>query len=269
MEITLSEIAALAGGTSVIISGVAYLVGQLVINSRTEKWRSQTESKLKILENQLSEKSNILSNLIDIQRANYSLSQEKRIAAVEDIWKMFNDFLFSLPKSFLYVNSLRVNEYDGYLERSTFPEDGDIKNDIKEIETDQKVVDVFRDYRNKLIYSRPFLGEDLYTSIHSHYIFVVRIFLNTISQVEKNKLKHWQEDSYLKRLVDSALSEEDILVIATDKKNSFNYVLQQMERQILKNMNLLLSGKKASEDSHKHTEELINILSESENKILK
>lgn len=269
MDLTFEQIIGWAGGTSVVISGIAYLIGQLIIANRTEKFRLETESKIKILENKFSERTNILNNLIDIQRSNYSLSQEKRIAAVEEIWKVANDFMLGLPNSFFYVNNLRMDEYGTYLKNSKFPENGDIRHDIRTMEDEEKILNSFEIYRNKLIYLRPFLGEDLYFAIHSYYTFVVRVFLNNIKQIENNMLKHWQEDPYAKRLVDKVLSEEDILIIISDKRNSFNYVLQQMERQVLKHMNLLLSGKKASEYSHKHTEELINILSETENRILK
>ncbi|MEN4761625.1 hypothetical protein ABEG63_14905 [Chryseobacterium sp. C39-AII1] len=83
MEIPYGQIIAWAGGLSVVVSGVAAWIGQLYLSNRTESWRSTTEAKLKILENQLSEKSQILNNLIDVQKSNYTVSQEKRIKSIE------------------------------------------------------------------------------------------------------------------------------------------------------------------------------------------
>jgi len=277
MEIPYEEIIKWAGGSAVVISGVGTLIGQLILSNRAEKHRYESEAKLKITENQLSEKTetklriienqllektSLLNNLIEIQKSNYNFSQEKRINALDKIWRQTNDFLYSLPDSFLYVNNLPESKYADYLDREEFPENGDIRGELQNLEKEKDIVEKFREIRNNLTYERPFLGEDLYLRFHAYYTFVTRVFIHTLGGVEKNKLSHWQQDVYAKKLIKKTATEEEVVYMESNKKNSYSYALEVMEKQIVEQMSLLLSGKEATEYSMKQAEELREILTE-------
>ncbi|MDR6404583.1 MULTISPECIES: hypothetical protein [Chryseobacterium] len=262
MEISISEIITICGGASIMISSIVGFLTQRFADRQNEKWRLNTESELKRLESELAQKSSLISNIIDVQKSNYNLSQERRILAIEKVWKLMNDFLFRVPNSFIYVNNLRESEYIEYLDKKEFLPDTNIKEDIERMDNDEEFVEIFRELRNGLTYERPFLGEDLYYIFHSYYTFVVRVILHNINSVKKNKLTHWQEDSYSVKLISKIASKEDFDYILKNKKSSYNYTLELIEKQIVQQMNLLLSGKSASEYSIKHLEEIKKILLE-------
>lgn len=267
MEIPYGEIIGWAGGSAVIISGVSAWIGQLYLSNRTEKWRFETEIKLKKLENELSQKDNIINNLVSVQKENYASSQIRRIEAIENVWKLFNEFMFSLPNSTINIHSLRLDEYDTYLDKANFDEDMDIKKDMCDMERDPSNVNIFADLRNQLVFNRPFLGEDLYYKFHVNYTFIVRNILNILQSIANNKLHHWQDDLFLLKLVRKVMSKEDYEYITKYKKSSFNYTLEVLEKQIIESMNSMLSGKLASEDSRKHLDEIRTLLAEVDSKL--
>ncbi|MBL3549151.1 hypothetical protein [Chryseobacterium sp. KMC2] len=262
MEISYGEIIGWAGGLSVIISGVGTWISQLILSKRTEKWRSSTEIKLKVLESQLSEKTSMLNNLIDIQKSNYNFSQERRIVAIETVWKLYNEFMFNLPESIRTVNNIRPEAYSEYLNKTEFKPDEDIKKDMLDIEENETFAVLFSDMRETLTYNRPFLGEDLFYLINTNFMFVIKIIWNIIKGIEDNKLEHWQTDGYLLKLIAKVIPKEEYDFIIKYKRRSYNYTLDLFQKLIIESMNSLLSGKLASEHTIKHYKDIRVLLSE-------
>jgi hypothetical protein len=264
MKISVEGIIALCGGGSVIVSGLATWISQLFSNRKIEKWRSETESKLKILEYQLSEKSSILNNLIEVQKSNYSLSQEKRIASMTSVWKAINDFSFKIPKSIIFIqNALTENEIENFLD-----EDRKSNSKVKDIDKmDQNAfIDSYSVMQNNLAIERPFLGEDLYFLINIYNAFLTRVVIFTLNGIANEKIKHWHNDKPTINLLSQVLNSDQMNYLMNNYLMSFDYANTEMEKLIISKFNDLLSGKTASQNTIQHIEEariaLANIFKE-------
>lgn len=254
MEVPYGEIIKWAGGSAVICSGIFVWIGQLVIANKIEKWRSFTESKLKILEHQLSEKTSILNNLIELQKSNYSLSQEKRIDAVSKSWIAINDFTFKIPKSIIFIqNALTENEIENYLQ-----ENSKNNRDLKDIDemNQNAFIETYSVMQNRLSIERPFLGEDLYFLINIYNAFLTRVVIFSLNGIAAGKLKHWQRDKPTVNLLSQVFNSDQMDYLMNNFLMSFDYANKEMEKLILEKYDDLLSGKIASQSTIQHIDDV-------------
>lgn len=253
METHLVEIIKWAGGSVAIISGVSAWIGQIILTKKTEKHRHKTEADLRVIENKLSEKTAVLNNIIEVQKSNYSLSQEKRIDAISNAWKAINDFTFKIPKSIIFIqNALTEYEIENFMD-----EDPKRRSMLKDIdEMDQNAfIDSYSVMQNNLAIERPFLGEDLYSVINIYNAFLTRVVIFTLNGVANKKLKNWQNDKPTINLLSQVLNSDQMNYLMKNYLMSFDYANSEMEKLIVSKFNDLLSGKTASKNTIEHIEE--------------
>jgi len=243
MEISVEGIVALCGGSSVIISGFVSWVSQLYLNRKNETWRSETETKLKILEYQLSEKSSILNNLIEVQKSNYSFSQERRVKSIEDVWNCVSDFNFYFPVAIIELYRIySEKEIEKFL--NTKPEAkrwNDLIEGLELINNDQ-FIEFYKDFQKKLAYSRPFLGEQLHYSFYSFNLFYSRIIFLITNGVGRKKITHWKNDKTIQRLFKERFTQEENDNIFKNDYESLNIAINLLEAKIMTDINQVLNG---------------------------
>ncbi|KQT20255.1 hypothetical protein ASG31_17655 [Chryseobacterium sp. Leaf404] len=264
MDLTLQQVVGWAGGTSVIISGVAYLIGQLVINNKSEKFRFKTESKLKTLENQLSEKSSFINNMIDVQKSTYGYSQEKRILAIEEVWQLITQFNFEFPYTISIIyNVLTEDEInDLYKSSKQISEREQLLLELKEMQK-STFFDYYKTLQKKLTYHRPFLGKKLHKSILVANIFYSRLIMFVEKCVINEQLVHWHYDKPTMNLLKDYLSTDEYEFIIKCKENgSLSTTIGLLETKILNNIDEIITGNVAtisSIEQAKEFEQLINL----------
>lgn len=260
MNISVTEIITICGGASAIVSGVVGFAAQRFADKRNEKWREITESNLKRLENELSEKSSIFSNLVDIQKSNYNSSQERRIKAIDRVWEKLEDLKSTISPNIPLLYNILLDQEIEDLNKDK-PSDSSVffkkQLDIIEYELFFEEINKFK----KILFAeRPFLGEDLWFNIEIYTSFLGRLIYKTQEGIALKKLKHWKWDDPIMNLLKTHITPEQLNTIAKNKTYSYNNITIIFENKIIDSVSNVLSGKIASDNSLNHIKILKNQL---------
>lgn len=261
MDISFEEILGICGGTSAVISAVVGYFAQRFADKRNERWREQTETNLKKIEHQLSEKSTIFNRLIDAQQSSYSLAQEKRILAIEEMWQLISQFSFEFPHSVSIIyNVLTEDEIANFYNSSKYiHERKELLNELQNMQN-STFFQYYTELQRKLSQNRPFLGEEIHKSILVTNIFYSRVIMYVERCVINERLLHWHNDKPTMKILKDFLSQEEYNFILNNKENgSIGSTIGLLESKILLNINEVITGRAATKTAIERFNEIKKI----------
>lgn len=251
MNIEPLELIGILGGWSIIITGIIYFVSQKLSDRLNIKWQETSQKRIEKNKNELSQKNELISNLLNFQNTNFNISQEKRLLAIEKIWENINHFKNKTPSSLVFIfNILEENEIEEFL--TSKPKNKEVEFMISEMKAFDKY-NFFNDsiYNSQeIINLRPYLGEDLWFSYETYNAFLGRFAYKIHEDVRVHKkLRHWHHDSSIMAILKNYLSENEMYYLEENKMNSFKIALNLLDSKMLYQMNHIISGKLASENA--------------------
>ena len=253
------------GGFTIIIPAIITFLAQKLSDYKNEKWRLNTEVKLKNLENELSQKTSLINNMIEVQKSNYSLSQEKRIFYIEEIWGLISELNYILPDCMdVFDNSddylLSLSNFSGSSE-----EFENIKEELDELDNEEYINSYVR-IQKRLSAARPFLGEDLHQTFYTLYVFYTRVFSHLLNGVKAELITHWTQDPRISKVLKDALKDDEYKFINDKRQRNLTYITGILEGKIIEQINLVLSGNVATKTSIEHVKEITELMDLSSNK---
>ncbi|MCD9616072.1 hypothetical protein [Chryseobacterium gleum] len=255
--ITTNEILLLFGGGTVIAPAIVAFLAQRLADAQNNKWRAKTDEKLEVIKTDLTNKNNVLSNLMDVQKSNYGVSQQRRIEAIEKIWSLLNDFRMAIPDTYSYIlnfiNENEITDFSNYIKNVSTEVNLKIDNYIEDF------LILYEDLEKTLKKERPFLGYEVWEKIYAFKNFIMISLSFTIKNLEKNIFKHWQNNEDAMNLLKSSLSIESANYICRCKQESFDMALAILESHIIESINNVLSGKIASHNTLEYIKTLGSI----------
>lgn len=248
MDVSVKEILGICGGASAVISAIVGYFAQRFADKRNERWRGQTETDLKKLEHQFSEKSTIFNRLIDAQQSSYSLAQEKRILAIEEMWQLISQFSFEFPHSISIIyNVLTEDEIANFYDSSKYiHEREELSKDLQNMQN-STFFQYYTELQRKLSQNRPFLGEEIHKSILVTNIFYSRVIMYVERCVRNERLVHWHNDKPTMKILKGFLSQEEYNFVLNNKeKSSIGSTIGLLESKILLSINEVIIGRTAT-----------------------
>lgn len=260
MENNIIQIIAGSAVVSSIVSVAGSIITKMIFDKKSEKLRSETEIKLKKVEHNFQQSNSNIQNLLEIQKSNYSISQERRILAIDKSWESIIEFRNSFPSSIRYIyNLLTDDEIINFLqEADSVPELKVLKEELKSF--DWGTIYIHNsDLQDTLSLKRPFLGDKLYFLLRSYNTIISRIYYLTADGFSKGSLYHWKNDQAIMNILKDILEENEIKHIVSRKTSVLNYTQEFVENKIVTEINAVISGNVASEDSFAHLSKLRNL----------
>ncbi len=252
MEQTIKDIALLLGGWTVIITGIfgfiSYLATQRII--RSWDWKNQQE--LETLRNYQAETQLLLKDTISTISSSQSLLQERRVEAVDRLWKaiLMMKQHFS-PVTFFFTITL-PHEYKVVLKNSA------ISEGLREI--DDEYISKLPNGITELENFRPFLGETLWL-----YFFVYRAILGRLAILVKwlkegKDVGDWRQDSGVQQHLKAVFEKDEFSNFISLSPMDIYYTLNILDGKVLKEISFILSGRKSSLESFENSKELRKML---------
>jgi len=200
------------------------------------------------LQSDLAKQSSSLNNYFSLFSTNYHKSQEKRIKSIEALWLNLLEFKKIIPSegSFVY-NILGEKEIEDYWTRETNNEFyiAGQKSLLSINEADHwKTYYLYAELIDK---ERPFIGEKIWHFYELYLMFHGRIAVLLLHGRKDRKYKHWHHDDYLKQILETFLSKEEVLHIYNFKINSLKITSAFLEQKLLQEINKSLSGETLTE----------------------
>ena len=252
MELSIENVITICGGSSVVISSFVSFIAQRWADKKNIIWKAKTNTELKRLENELSEKTSILNNLINIQKDNYSASHQRILLAIEKVWAGLESVKSKISPTIAFVyDSITEAEIENLNSDNPTKSSIFIINQLKGIDYDS-IFKQIQDFKKVLFCERPFLGDNLYVSLNVYTIFLGRIANNTMTGISFKEFKHWHKDEPAINLLSDYFNEKEVEYLKRQTFFSYQLTIEMFESKIIDMIKDIMSGKVASSDSLTH-----------------
>jgi hypothetical protein len=243
MEQTIKDIALLLGGWTVIITGIisfiSYLATQRIINS----WDMKNQRELETLRNNQAETQLMLKDTISTITSSQSLLQERRIEAVDKLWKAILAMKQHYSSVTFFFTIILPHEYKDALKNSEIFEglrkidDAYIANYPSEVEELEKI--------------RPYLGETLWL-----YFFIYRAILGRLAILVKwlkdgKDIGDWRQDNGIQQHLKAVLEKDEFNGFMKLSPMDIYYTLNILDGKVL-NLTLEMEEKREKRSNLKN-----------------
>jgi len=252
MEQTIKDIALLLGGWTVVITGIISFISYLATQRIIGSWDVKNQRELETLRSNQAETQLLLKDTISTISSSQSLLQERRVEAVDKLWKAILAMKQHYsPITFFFTITL-PHEYRAALSNSAIFEglreidDEYITNPPSEVAETEKL--------------RPYLGETLWL-----HFFVYRAILGRLAVLvkwlkEDKDVGDWRQDSGIQQHLKVVLEKDEFSNLMNLSPMDIYYALNILDSKALKEISFILSGRKSSLESFENSKELRKML---------
>lgn len=200
---------------------------------------------VELLKSQLMQNQAILNSAINSFASERQASQERRLIAIENIWKAVLLIRKRFSSITFFYSILLPAEYNDELKKHRIINLDEIKENL------------MLSHEVNLEEYRPFISEKLWMLFFTYKSFQNRIAVKFVMDGEKGKLCDWREDSPAITQLSNVLDVDEVNYTKNCKPfESLTVAINFIEYKILEEMNLLLSGAKVVENNYKNATKL-------------
>ena len=212
------------------------------------KWIGEKEKELERLKADITKDRDILNTSLSVFSKGYQYSQERRLKAIESVWKnvlKWRQFLIPL-RGFYAI--LKPSEYNDSQIFKNFSYSL-LKVSIQEFTTESEG-------ENDLETVRPFLGEYIWSLYFAYRAFNGRLTFTFEMGKKENNIRPWNEDKGAIKILEVIFDIEELKVISDDQ-NSLDKALNLLESKILREFDRVISGEIALDANIEKANEII------------
>lgn len=254
---TFAEIVAVLGGWSVITIGVSAFVGKLVSERIFSKWRTDEQRQIETLRSALADNRLLIEASLSSMACGQNETQQKRLSSVERLWAAILELREKFSGTVFFYSILLPSEYMDSINKG-----GALAASVSKLDKD--TISKAMASSEGLETYRPYLGELLWVKFFVYRAFLGRISYLIVSGKDRGHIIDWREDPGVKQILQNILSKDEFQKIITAKQNpsAINWAIQEIEGQILRDINVIITGKSASQESFEIARQLQNAVAE-------
>ncbi|WP_110955964.1 hypothetical protein [Anaerosinus massiliensis] len=196
---------------------------------------------VEFLKSQLVQNQAILNSTINSFASERQASQERRIMGVDAIWKEVIDIRQKHSAVTFFYSILFPDEYNKELKNHPIVDLDEIEIVLRELS------------KNNLEVHRPFIGEKLWFLFWTYRAFQGRVTYRFIEASKKSNIQDWRDDKGSIEHLSNVLKKDELIYVKKySPLGSLTIAINLIEYKILEEINLLISGEKAAENSYKN-----------------
>lgn len=252
MEQITNDVVLLLGGWTVLVTGIvsfiSYLTTQKIINS----WEAKNQRELEVLRNSQVETQLLLKDTISTISSSQSLLQQHRVEAVDKLWRATLALKEHYSPVTFFFSILMPSEYKTALANPMVVEG------VRKIDNEY-IVNYPQDVK-ELENFRPYLGETLWL-----YFFIYRAILGRlaffINRLKEGKdINDWRQDKGIQQHLKAVFEKDEFDTLMNSSAMEIFYALNMLDSKILREISVILSGRKSSLESFENSKELRKLL---------
>jgi hypothetical protein len=247
---TITQLVAIFGGWTALIACIVYWLSKRVVEKFNIHWKETSDKNIARLQSELDKNNSTLNSLITLTASNYHQAQQRRIQAIEVLWKNLLLYKEIIPiGGYTVYGILTDKELETYFTRQT--DNGYFLHDRNSI-TNLLEPSYLPEYFNRTAIidtERPFIGEKIWSNYKILQGFIGRIVFLLKVAAEKKKTDHWHNDEGLKQILGSYLSVEEMKYVYSRRVSSLQITIELLEGKLLTETNKVLSGETFSENA--------------------
>ncbi|WP_117170199.1 hypothetical protein [Paraliobacillus sediminis] len=249
--LVLTTLFGVVGGSTITV-GILKWIGRIASDQMKIISQKKANEDIEQLKANISINNELIKTSLSAFATESGYSQEKRLNAIENLWEdILNTREFFAPLSTFY-SVILPDEYHN-------PGLAD-KFNISEVNYES--LNQMLETQNGIEKYRPYLGEYIWGLYSTYKSFVGRISFLFLTQYYNNSLKPWYNDVHVKKVVKEVLDQEKHENYKYTNIHSLQKVLVEFEHKILKEFDLIISGKSALDTNLEQATKLIGVASE-------
>lgn len=250
MNITFGQLVALFGGWSIILVAIASWLGRMSSERLLSRWRRDEQALAENLRNVLANDRLMLETANRTFAAGQDVSQAKRLTAIEHLWSGVLRLRQKLSAPVFFFSILLPSEYDSAI-RLGKPFAAALKGVTQEA-LSEAVLET-----EALESDRPYLGETLWLQFFVYRAFLGRLWFLVEEGIKTGHVSDWTQDKGVKQLLSNLRSSQsDEFSLASGDVTAINRTLSYLESIMLREISLIVSGKRSSLESFENAKEL-------------
>ena len=235
-------------------------------DQRLETLKSQLTNQNEVswlkFKNQLQEKQSLIESVRSSFMAGQSLSAERRLNAIDQLWTEIVAIRNIVPPVMKIVDALKENEtaiYTNYL-GTTRANDATTNWSIEEFES--KVNSISKSIEE----IRPYIGEYLWAVFQTYRAIHIRICVKLqIDEDNADNVVKWYEDEMIQDMILTILDEKEFKLFNSKQYGKLGWLQRSLEQKILFQLEKFISGEFYSDDTQrKFAIDALQKISESE-----
>jgi hypothetical protein len=249
LDISVGHLIAYLGGWTVLISGLSSWLNKILTERLLSKWRRDETAAIESLKGQLSNERLLLETAIKGSQLGQDTSHQKRLSAVDRLWKALLQIRSDFSVVVLFFEILLPNEYDEVLKKK----DG-LSESLRNIDSQwiaEKLAVV-----EELEIERPYLGEGLWTKLAIYRSFLGRLAVLIQFGKEGKPMRDWQQDKGARSLLAVVLPDSSIKSLDKSDVFALRKIIVTLESLVLEEISLILSGKRSAAESFASAKDL-------------
>jgi len=251
MKDLVGEVILILGGWTIVITSIMAWFSNLISKRIINSWEAKNQQTLEILRANQSENRVLLENVISSISSSQTLLQERRVNAVDKMWKCITELRDYFSPAVFFFSIIYPDEYSSALTNST------IEAGVLKI-TEQYIANYPTDLEN----SRPYLGETLWLQFFIYRALLSRLAILVNWLKEGKEIPDWREDNGIQQHVKTILNDDEYRFLMSASPTNVQFVLNAIESKMLEEMSYILSGRKSSVESFKSSSELRKMLAQ-------
>ncbi len=247
----------LFGGIGVVHSAVIIFISKLLNERIIQKWKDGSNQRLEELKGLINKNNSVVATLTQQIGQNFQKILDKRIEATELFWDRVLKMKSSIPPVVHLCYQILLDEElnNKTLDNSNSGFGPQIAKLSMNNFTDELTKN--SDDINKF---RPFISEQLWVLMYAYQGFIGRTVYILIDGYKKREIKNWKEDSGIKQIVNTVLTEVELQYILKLKVHAYDSMLQLIENKILNELKRLISSDDLTESSLSELKKINQIL---------
>ena len=233
MEIIISIVSGLFG--SAVTFGVIKWTGNLVSKKFIIKWQKNSNQEIEKLKAESNIRNDLLKTTLDSFSSGNTYVQEKKIDSIEELWKSTLYIKEKISPLITFYGVLLPEEYN----QASIEKGENFKIDKISYST---IIEMSKEI-DSIEKLRPFLGEYIWSLYHLYFSFIGRVMFLFRKQCDENNIKPWYTDDHLKEIAMEI--SKDTIAIDLEQIDGFQFVLNIFQHKLIKEIDDLISGKKA------------------------
>ena len=239
------------GGSSLLVVGLLSWIGRLMGERVASKWRRDEQTMIELLRNALAGDKLLFESAIRGFQVGQDAHQPKRLSAIEALWSEVLRLREEFSQPVFFCSIFVPAEYDSLLR-----ERGDLIALIAEFNI-QSIAENMRQ-GGLLERERPYLGETLWLQFFIYRAFLGRLAIVLSDGVRKGRLEDWRKDDGIRQIISNLLPSETVVSLL--EKSPFiaaiSRTVNALETLLLKEISLIVSGRRSSFESFENAKEL-------------
>lgn len=236
----LLQIVLALGGWAVITSAVAVWISRLLAERLSIRWQQGHNVALERIRADIAREHAVLSTAITSFSAGQAAANERRLRAIEELWKAVLRLRERTPAILTLVDILQDSEYGLLFTKAEFV------HERKKLTLDH-IVEISNYASGKLEEHRPFVGELLWAFFSAYRAFVLRAMFLVHSATQAKGYQHWCSDEGIQQMLAAVMSESELQPLLVNPFGRLEAVRSAIERQMLGQAAKIITGEAAGE----------------------